>query len=308
MCRALLYLGSRARLEDLLYRPDNALVKQACNPRMLNMLNLAGFGMKGWDAASDAPDVPYNYSADWLPVFDRNLRSLAAKVYTNCLLAHVRGVPNTPAAAVAMNNTHPFCFPGCKISLAHNGDLANFRDMKAQLYPHINERFLASIEGTTDSEWIYALLLSQLDNPVVHIDPVELKQAIEVVYRIIRDIRTRCGIDTWSSANLFISDGRHVAAVRYCFDFGRYPLDCADAETDCEPEYLSLWYTLGREYGNHDGEWKTIGGTETADTIIIASEPLTSDISTWLEVPEYSMLSARTTNGKPVISLDYLDV
>ncbi len=68
MCRALLYLGSRTRLDDLLYEPDNALVKQACNPRMLNMLNLAGFGMKAWDEASDAPGIPYSYSADWLPV------------------------------------------------------------------------------------------------------------------------------------------------------------------------------------------------------------------------------------------------
>jgi hypothetical protein len=28
---------------------------------------------------------------------------------------------------------------------------------------------------------------------------------------------------------------------------------------------------------------------------IIASEPLTADISTWLEVPEYSMLTAELT-------------
>jgi glutamine amidotransferase len=308
MCRALLYLGSRTRLDDLLYKPDNALVKQACNPRMLNMLNLAGFGMKAWDEASDAPGIPYSYSADWLPVFDRNLSSLAQKVYTDCLLAHVRGVPNTPEAAVSMNNAHPFCFPGCKISLAHNGDLANFHDMKAQLYPHIDEKFLAHIEGTTDSEWIYALLLSQLDNPAAFIDLAELKQAIEAVYRIIREVRARCGIDTWSSANLFISDGRHVAAVRYCFDFGRYAIDDVAAGHDCEPEYLSLWYTLGREYGYLDGEWKTIGGAESADTVIIASEPLTADISTWLEVPEYSMLSASTSDGKPEITLDYLGV
>ena len=72
--------------------------------------------------------------------------------------------------------------------------------------------------------------------------------------------------------------------------------------------YLSLWYTLGREYGYHDGEWQTIGGSDSADTVIIASEPLTRDVSTWLEVPEYSMLCANTSDGKPRVFLDYLEV
>ena len=72
--------------------------------------------------------------------------------------------------------------------------------------------------------------------------------------------------------------------------------------------YLSLWYTLGREYGYHDGEWQTIGGSDSADTVVIASEPLTRDVSTWLEVPEYSMLCADTHDGKPRVFLDYLEV
>jgi glutamine amidotransferase len=256
-------------------------------PKMLNMLNLAGFGMKAWDQKSESPAIPFSYSADWLPVFDKNLKSLAEKVYTNCLLAHVRGVPSTTEAAVSVNNNHPFCFPNCKIALAHNGDLTRFMDMKGLLVPYIDERILGQI-----------LLLSQLQDPTDYIHADELKQAVEAVFRIIRDIRIKCNIDTCSSANLFISDGQQVSAIRYCFDFGRYPVD--------SPE--SVQYTLGREYGFYDGEWQTVGGSDTSDTVIIASEPLTNDISKWLEVPEYSMLCANTGEGNPRISLNYLDV
>jgi len=307
MCRALLYLGSRTLLDDLLFKPDNSLVKQVYMPKMLSMLNLAGFGMKAWDRESESPALPFSYSVDWLPIFDQNLKSLAEKVRVNCLLAHVRGVPSATEAAVSQKNNHPFCFPGCRISLAHNGDLVRFSDMKALLVPYIDPWILGHIAGATDSEWIYALLLSQLDDATGYIDNDELKEAIEATFRIIRDVRQKCGIDICSSANLFLSDGRKVAAVRYCFDFGRYPVDSPDSVHDFHLSYLSLWYTQGREYGYYDGEWQTVGGSDKADTVIIASEPLTRNVSTWLEVPEYSMLCASTCNGIPQVSVDYID-
>jgi predicted glutamine amidotransferase len=264
--------------------------------------------MRAWDNKSASPEIPFSYSADWLPVFDRNLKSLAEKVNINCLLAHVRGVPNSTETLVSQSNNHPFCFAGCKIALAHNGDLHRFQEMKALLVPHIDQQFIAHISGTTDSEWIYALLLSQLKDPLAFIDVQELKQAIEAVFRIIRQVRMQCGIDIASSVNLFLSDGLQVIAVRYCFDYGRYPVDNLEPLNDNQLDYLSLWYTLGREYGNYDGEWQTIGGSDKADTVLIASEPLTNDISTWLEVPEYSMLCASATDDSPRVSLHYLDV
>lgn len=308
MCRALLYLGTSTLLDHLLFKPDNSLVNQVYMPKMLSTLNLAGFGMKAWDEKSESPTVPFSYSADWLPIFDQNLKSLAEKVRINCLLAHVRGVPNTTESVVSIKNNHPFCFPGCKISLAHNGDLVRFRDMRALLMSYIDQSILGHLEGTTDSELIYALLLSQLQNPTDYMCTDEIKEAVESTFRIIREVRVKCGIDTCSSANLFLSDGRQIAAVRYCFDFGRYPVDDPRSVCDYHLKYLSLWYTLGREYGYHDGEWQTIGGSDAADTVIIASEPLTKDASTWLEVPEYSMICANSCCGKPRMSLDYLNI
>ena len=71
--------------------------------------------------------------------------------------------------------------------------------------------------------------------------------------------------------------------------------------------YLSLWYTAGRDYALHGGEWKMTGGIEQADSILVASEPLTRDTNAWVEVPEYSMMHAELKNGRPVVTLDYVD-
>ena len=58
MCRVLAYLGSQIPLENLLYKPDSSLLKQAYQPQMLQMLNLAGFGMMAWDAQATC-QIPY---------------------------------------------------------------------------------------------------------------------------------------------------------------------------------------------------------------------------------------------------------
>ena len=58
MCRALLYLGEPVLLDNFLYQPDSALVRQSTMPRMLNMLNLAGFGMRAVFLEVDEDNKP----------------------------------------------------------------------------------------------------------------------------------------------------------------------------------------------------------------------------------------------------------
>ena len=63
-------------------------------------------------------------------------------------------------------------------------------------------------------------------------------------------------------------------------------------ETDLP--FVSLWYAIGGEYTEREGYWQ-MTAAEAPRSVIIASEPLTTDFSTWLEVPEYSMLTAELT-------------
>jgi len=67
-------------------------------PKMLHMLNLAGFGLRAWDRDSREPGRPWSYGSTDLPIFDRNLESLASKVEASAVLAHVRGVTYRPTA------------------------------------------------------------------------------------------------------------------------------------------------------------------------------------------------------------------
>ena len=307
MCRALAYLGQPVLLDHLLFQPDSALVKQSYMPQMLHLLNLAGFGLKAWDRASYDPEKPYSYASTDLPVYDRNLKTLAEKIRATCVLAHVRGVPYDTTAVISQQNVHPFQFPGCRIALAHNGDLDSMRDMRPLLAGHIRPEFTKMISGTTDSEWIYALLVSQLDDPGRPATADEIARAVEKTLAVIRDARARLGVALASPVNLFITTGNQLAAVRYCFDFGCYRTDDPARVLQAHFTYYSLWYTSGREYGHYDGEWKMIGGADTADSIMIASEPLTRDTTTWLEVPEYSMIYAETRSGRPTVEIHYLD-
>jgi glutamine amidotransferase len=306
MCRVLAYLGEPLSLGHVLYDTDSSLVRQSYSPRMMEtFLNLAGFGMAAWDPRSLQAEDPFTYRATTLPSFDRNLRSLAGKLAPTCLIAHVRGVSHSEREMVAEPNLHPFRFPGAGVALAHNGHLREFARMRYDLLPDIRPELAQSIQGTTDSEWVYALVLSQLDDPFGRPGAAELAEAAAAALRLIREARGRHGIDTSSPANLFLATGQTLIATRFSYDYGWYPHDDALLETDLP--YCSLWYTVGGAYVERDGH-SAMAAADAVRSLLIASEPLTIDTSTWLEVPEYSMITAALTpDGLDFETLD-LDV
>lgn len=306
MCRVLAYLGEPISLRHVLFETDSSLVRQSYSPRMMNtFLNLAGFGMVAWQPDSVRADEPFVYRTTTLPAFDPNLRALAGKLEPTCLLAHVRGVTYGEREVVGPSNLHPFRFPGAKVALAHNGHLRDFRRMRYDLVNHIRPELAQRIEGTTDSEWIYALVLSLLDNPYGVPEPRELAAVTAAALRVLREIRAREGIDTSSPVNLFLTTGEALVATRFSFDYGWYPADDTMLETDLP--YVSLWYTVGGRYDEGNGESRMVGD-DGVRSLLIASEPLTVDISTWLEVPEYSVITAhRAPDGLDFETLD-LDV
>jgi glutamine amidotransferase len=308
MCRVLAYLGEPVLLDELLYQPDSSLVKQAYDPKMFHMLNLAGFGLAAWDPHLFDPDAPLLYKSVMLPVFDANLKTLAQKLRARCLLAHVRGVPYHSRVHIGEHNLHPFKYDEFRLAMAHNGDLYRFAEMKYRLIEHVKPAIAQRIRGTTDSEWMYAVLMSQVEDPTADLSALEIAHAVEKMLKIVREVRDLADIHTQSPVNLFLSDGNSLVAVRFTFDFGCYPQEGPDRIHEMQLRYLSCWYTLGRRYGVHNGEWKMTGGSRLADSVIVASEPITKDATTWLEVPEYSMLHVEAKTGRPRIGVIELDV
>ena len=291
MCRALAYLGEPVRLSGLLHDPDSALISQTIDPRLLNMLNLGGFGMAAWLPDAPEPREPLTYRSTTLPIYDANLKSLADHLRPICVLAHVRGIPYRPDAGFGPQNLHPFRYAGFRWALAHNGDLAGFDRLRPGLLRHIRPDIAARIRGTTDSEWVYALMMSQLSDPAADLPLGEVTAALARTVRILSDLRAEQGIGESSSANLFLTDGRRLLVLRFTFDYGCYALAGPPELADPGRPYLSLWYTAGDRYDRSDGEWGMVGGGDSARSVLVASEPLTRDTSGWVEVPEYSALA-----------------
>ncbi len=169
--------------------------------------------------------------------------------------------------------------------------------MRYGLVEHIRPDILRAIPAMTDSAWLHALILSGLDDPAGPFTADAIHRAITRALTIIRQVRDRHGIRRSSSVSLVLSDGRNLVGVRFTFDFGRFDAPPFQGGID----YLSLWYTYGACYGLTDGEWKMTGGSGPAT--IIASEPLTRDVATWVEVPEYSALLVEDGQRR-VVALD----
>jgi glutamine amidotransferase len=302
MCRVLSYLGEPILIEDLLYKPDNSFIKQSYHPKyMSHLLNLAGFGLVVWEASSYNHKLPYIYKTHELPFYDENLRNLSSKITPYCFLTHIRGVAYNERRIVSNQNVHPFIFAETNIALAHNGALFEFEKMKYDLLQYIHPKYQIQIHGTTDSEWIYALFISQLPNTDKNLESEDIINAIIETLTIIKKIRAKHNIAINSPVNIFVSNGEFIAATRYVFNFGWQPLD---APVSTHFTYHSLWYTYGEGYGFFDNEFKMKVGEEKS-SIIIASEPLTEDTTTWIEVPEYTLMIATLVDKKvKIISRD----
>lgn len=295
MCRVLAYLGTPILLDELLYKPDSSLVVQSYDPKLMTGVrqNLGGFGMVAWDEHSHDPSKPFYYKTHLLPFYDDNLKNLSSKIRARCLVAHIRGVEyDNLSAAVSNQNVHPFLFDNTNIIFAHNGDLVGFEEMRYDLAAYMKPEYKTRIKGTTDTEWIYAIFLSLLDPKVKNYTDHDIHQGILKTLDVLRTVRKKYKIFYSSTLNFFISTGDIIFAIRFTMDFGHYP------SMDPNPleGYTSLWYTYGQEYGFFDGEYKMKSGKKNT-SMLIASEPLTSDYTTWIEVPEYSFISASLKNG-----------
>ena len=220
MCRVLAYLGEPISLAHVLYETDSSLVRQSYSPRMMaTFLNLAGFGMVAWDPRSVRAEDPFTYrvtdAAGLRPQPAQPGRQARADVPRSRTSA---ASPTASARWSRRRTCTRSASPARGVALAHNGHLREFARMRYDLVGHVRPELAQRIEGTTDSEWIYALVLSQLEDPYGLPETRELADATAAALRILRDVRARHGIDTSSPVNLCLATGRcarrHALLVR----------------------------------------------------------------------------------------------
>ncbi|MGH7493438.1 MAG: ergothioneine biosynthesis protein EgtC [bacterium] len=159
MCRLLTYIGKEVNLHSMIYTPEHSIVKQSYQPKEMRsgVVNADGFGV-GWyrPEIDDSPAVFKSAMPIWS---DLNLLSISRKIFTPCALVHVRGASR--GMAIVQTNSHPFAKE--KYLFMHNGVTENFRStLMRVLRRQLLDEDYAGIEGTTDSEHIFALFLSNL--------------------------------------------------------------------------------------------------------------------------------------------------
>ncbi|MBP0000110.1 MAG: ergothioneine biosynthesis protein EgtC [Cyanobacteria bacterium SID2] len=206
MCRLLGYLGDSIQLDRVLCDPEHSLVVQSYQPREMTsgLLNADGYGIGWYERAKQSQ--PFTYK-NLLPIWsDINLDSLSRYITSACILAYIRSA--TSGQAVDLSNCQPFVFQN--LSYIHNGFIDNFRQT---LYRPIRERLsddlYHNIQGTTDSEHIFALLLQ-----IAQTHPNwTLHQALKAALLELQNLADTH--NTKLSANLILSDGQTLIASRF---------------------------------------------------------------------------------------------
>lgn len=206
MCRLLGYLGSSIQLDRILIKPKHSLIVQGYQPREMTagLLNADGFGIGWYHSQQENP--PYIYK-NVLPIWnDANLPQLARYIESQCFLGYVRSA--TSNLSVDIINCQPFSHQN--LLFIHNGYIDDFRHtLYRPIRNNLNDPAYRRIEGTTDSEHIFALIVNELQTS----NNINLKQALNNTISLLAQLAQPDGINF--SANIILSNGKELAASRY---------------------------------------------------------------------------------------------
>lgn len=259
MCRWLAYSGPPLLLQELLFKPENSLIRQSmAATKSIVPTNGDGFGL-GWYGAQRRPGL----FRDTLPAWnDANLLSLSEQIESGLFFAHVRASTGT---STSRENCHPF---RCgRLLFMHNGQIGGYRSIRRELEQKISADLFRERSGTTDSEAFFLLACGNGLDRVVH---DALRRTVAEILEVMAD----ANIAEPFRMTAALSDGARVYALRYSSD-GHSP---------------SLFYGTGGSIQVSERRVQFGAGEAAA---LILSEPLDGGLDDWIEIPEGHILEAR---------------
>lgn len=160
----------------------------------------------------------------------------------------------------------------------HNGNIGGWEFVKQALAFSVERKWFNGVEGSTDSEWAFALFLDVMmknghdpdgelpDGGFGHVFLRKaMLQTIKRINKLIADIPEKGheGLDTRSLLNFAVADGHTVVCTRY-----------VSSATD---EAASLYFSSGTSWKEEGrkGNYKMERRDKGADIVLVASEPLT---------------------------------
>lgn len=261
MCRWIALLSNQhdVSLHDALISPSNGIVQLSKDASFHpgsgstnnHVMNGDGFGV-GWYYEKRVLVSPYDENRelvqgeetkrkgqttaavfrDTQPAWSNlNLHELVKAVHTRCFIAHVRAA--SAFTGISQVNCHPF--KAGRLLFCHNGRIENFPVIRRALMQKLTDEAFISVRGTTDSECIFALILTFLTkdspdgiSPFQQTAPFEAKRLVNAVKKALRSIEIlmdEAGIydTTYSTFNFCLMDGDTIVATRFCDKSPRVP-------------------------------------------------------------------------------------
>ncbi|KAH9819174.1 nucleophile aminohydrolase [Melampsora americana] len=283
MCRLLIFKGEPIILAHLLTKPCHSIINQAFDSRLrldARPINADGFGVGWYDTATDDVDpTPCVFQAITPAWSNRNLHRLAEKIRSPLVFAHVRA---STSGALSEENCHPWIYGS--LLWMHNGHIAGFNKIKRQLQSELSDEFFNYPQGSTDSEWAFAIFLNELSK---HADPKAtsfqystLQLTMLNTIKKIKETSQVAEVGEPSLLNFAVTDGKSVVATRYV--------------TSSTDEAASLYFSTGTSFEEVEndalglskpGQYRMRKCDKREKIVLIASEPLTFEKTDWLEIP-----------------------
>jgi Cys-Gly metallodipeptidase DUG1 len=319
------FMGPQILMADVVLWPSRSIIKQSYDARErrndstlpfhlgYGNLNGDGFGI-GWFApeTSRQDPSPCTFTSVTPAWNNENLNRLATKLESGLIFAHVRAA--YPGMPVSEQNCHPFQWG--RYLFMHNGVIAGFMDIRRQLLACLSDAAYNAVQSFhSDSAVSFAIFLNHLPDMNVPQPPAVILKAIQDTISKISAIQKEAGIpasDT-SLLNFIVSDGTTLVATRYVSNEKETP--------------ASLYFAEGSSYGRSEtqgevtlrasalaaatvragggdssavgqrskavtgeGDYTLINNETGTRVVLIASEPVTSNPSDWVEVPTNTAL------------------
>ncbi|MEM8502801.1 MAG: ergothioneine biosynthesis protein EgtC [Cyanobacteria bacterium P01_D01_bin.1] len=206
MCRILGYLGPQISLDQLVLKPEHSMLVQSYKPKELKsaLLNGDGFGL-GWHA-QDGESDPFIYR-NILPMWnDRSLDDLCRYIQANNFVVNLRSA--TDKMPIDFSNCQPWKYR--QMLFVHNGLIENFfESLQRPIREKLCDRAYRSIQGLTDSEHIFALLVHYLE-----IQPdIDLAEALHQTVKTLVGMANAAGVRI--AVNIILSTPDRLIALRY---------------------------------------------------------------------------------------------
>ncbi|MGJ8527015.1 class II glutamine amidotransferase [Maritalea sp.] len=203
MCRWIAYLGQTTYIHDFLYDGTRSLCAQAQHSHKAKLGVHGDGGGLGWYGDHKCPGLYRNAGPAWA---DPNLRELTAQLKAKLFFGHVRASTGAPNTFV---NCHPFRMDHWLFM--HNGQIGGFSKLQRQIERLISDEAYKAINGTTDSELMFGLLVTY---GLYECAPTAIRKTIET----INDLSVKSNIEEPFRATFAVSNGDEIWAVRWSSD------------------------------------------------------------------------------------------